>query len=535
MSTESRRFIRIAAAWLSVLVCAWGCGKTPLDKTPPKTEEGRRDRSEEVRVDFPALRLEIHRFCGACHAVPDPATFPKNAWYSEVAQGYRFYEESRRSDLHPPLMNSVVAYYRHFAPNKLDVPKVVQTVGAVNFQTRQVLWPEATGIPRVSQVAWHRILRTDRRELLFCDMRSGDVCRVDLSAAEPKPERLARLNHPAAIYPVEFDGNDRQGFVVAELGSFLPEDHAKGRVSWLRAKPDRSGFDSIILKSGLGRVADVRPADFDGDGRIDLVVAEFGWRKTGRILLLKQAELKDGVPQFQTIVLDKRHGTIHVPVVDLNDDGRPDFIALVSQEHEAIDAFLNKGNGQFERRRIYQANDPSFGSSGIDVVDLDRDGDLDVIYTNGDSLDSHYLKPYHAVHWLENRGTFPFKHHELTRLPGASRAVAVDLDGDGDLDVVCSSYLPPNIIDQQAGGKIDSLIWLEQRGKGRFVRHGIEQSHSGYLSIVAGDFNGDGAADFATGHFGTSPTRASLTLWLNRRSGKTPVRNRKKSVGQNRP
>ena len=105
-------------------------------------------------------------------------------------------------------------------------------------------------------------------------------------------------------------------------------------------------------------------------------------------------------------------------------------------------AFLNVGGGRFRREVIYDAPHPAFGSSGIQLVDLDGDGDRDVLMTNGDSLDSRLLRPDHGVRWLENRGRYPFRHHHLASLYGAHRAVAADLDGDGDLDIVAASFLP---------------------------------------------------------------------------------------------
>src|SRR5262249_5228566 len=194
--------------------------------------------------------------------------------------------------------------------------------------------------------------------------------------------------------------------------------------------------------SGLGRVADVQAADFDGDGDLDLVVAEFGWLNTGRVLLLENLTTDASRAVFIPSTIDPRHGTIHVPVTDLNGDGRPDFVALISQEHETVVAFLNVGDHRFQSEVIHAAPHPAFGSSGIQLVDLDGDGDQDVLMTNGDSMDSQMLRPYHGVQWLENRGSYPFRYHHLTSLYGAQRALAADLDGDGDRDIVVACFLP---------------------------------------------------------------------------------------------
>lgn len=98
----------------------------------------------------------------------------------------------------------------------------------------------------------------------------------------------------------------------------------------------------------------------------------------------------------------QRH--IHVPTCDLDGDGRLDFVASVSQHQETVFAFLNRGEGKIEKQKLWSAEDPSFGSSGLELVDLDDDGDLDVLGTCGDTFDNKHVKPYHGVYWLENRG-----------------------------------------------------------------------------------------------------------------------------------
>ena len=168
---------------------------------------------------------------------------------------------------------------------------------------------------------------------------------------------------------------------------------------------------------------------------------------------------------------------------------------------------------------MHAADDPSFGSSGIQLIDMDGDGDQDVLYANGDTFDSKLLKPYHGIQWLENTGGFPFVPHHLTFMPGVHRALAGDLDGDGDLDIVAGALLPTANHDEAASLKLDSLIWLEQRAPGVFVRHAIETANCVHATLELADFDGDGDLDIATGSFRDrgSADQSAATIWWNER------------------
>ena len=94
-----------------------------------------------------------------------------------------------------------------------------------------------------------------------------------------------------------------------------------------------------------------------------------------------------------------------------------DFVTLLAQQDETVLAYINKGDFSFEQKVVYAAPHPNWGSSGIQLVDLDKDGDLDVILTHGDSFDDGFVKPYHGIQWLENTGTYPFVEHTITAMP----------------------------------------------------------------------------------------------------------------------
>jgi hypothetical protein len=490
----------------------------------PSRQEGIADAGTLTQDALPAQAssAKVHRLCGACHAYPPPETMPRSSWRKEVRQAFDFLRDSALH-LDYPSLEEVVRYYEARAPEHLPPIEAHELPGPapVQFERRGYGPPGGSTYPAVANVNLVHLSDARRLDVLACDMRSGDVAVLRPSDPQPRWRVLARLPVPAHAEVVDLDGDGIPDVLVACLGSFYPTDGLVGSVVWLRGSADGS-FRPIPLLEGVGRVADVQAADFKGAGKLDLVVAVFGWRQTGEILYLENQTTNWTQPSFVPHVVDGRHGTIHVPVCDLNRDGRPDFVALISQEHEKVVAFLNEGNGRFRKETIYAAPHPSYGSSGIQLVDLDGDGDLDVLYTNGDSLDESVLKPYHGVQWLENRGTFPFTHHPLTALYGAERAVAADLDGDGLLDVVAVSWLPANLFSRNREAALDSMIWLRQTAPGQFIRYMLEKGTADHPTCAVGDLYGDGRMHVVVGnHYFTEPPGSAdaLVVWRNAQNG----------------
>jgi hypothetical protein len=471
-------------------------------------------------LDLESAGRQAEAFCGNCHATPRPASFPKERWPHEVDRGYEFYLLSGRSDLALPKRSDLVAYYQQLAPERLVMPAPPAPQDEPRFQPLELKWPaEFTGQATVAHIlplAGEGEPRSAK--FVFCDMRSSNVEWISATGGRVESQAKIQLNNPDHICRTDLDADGVADYLVCDLGSFLPEDHDRGRVVWLRPGSDKTQYEQIVLLDGVGRIADAQPADFDGDGDLDVVVAVFGWHTTGSVMLLRQMGQKDGQPQFTCEILDERNGAIHVPVADLNNDGRLDFVALISQEHESVEAFLNRGNGRFDKQVIFRAPDPSYGSSGIELVDLDGDGDLDVLYTNGDTFDSYYVKPYHSIRWLENRGEAGWHDRKLADLPGVHRAVAGDLDGDGDLDIAACCLISPTSIERQPEIKrVASLVWLEQR-QGEFTMYQIEADRPLHATMALADVNGDGSVDLIVGNFLQEVAQASppFTVWLNR-------------------
>lgn len=473
----------------------------------------------------------VREFCGACHAVPRPDSFPKQDWYNEVRRGFDFYYQSGRRDLSPPAQAEVVAFYRMYAPENLAAPQQQEeTESRVSFRATDLNDPtaDANAMPAVSFLS-PRVGPQGAVDLWVSDMRSGQAVQIaDVgqyhASAETAPVVATRfsiqgaVSHPAVVREYDLEEDGIADLLVTELGSFLPEDHDRGKLVWIPDGASAEPREPVVLLAGIGRVADVNVADMNGDDVPDLVVAEFGWHKTGGLHLLTGRKSESGTLTFSSEILDSRSGAIHAVPSDLDGDQRTDLVVVFSQEHENVVAFMNRPDG-FHKEAIYNAPDPSWGSSGIQLTDLDNDGDIDVIYTNGDSFDSYLIKPYHGVWWLENTGSRPFEAHHIAAMPGVHSAVPADLDGDGDQDLVAAAMLPSSACRDLDVTRQQAVVWLEQINGRQFVRHVIERGRPVYAAMTVGDFDGDNRPDIAVGGFYDErlPTMPMVRIFWNER------------------
>lgn len=348
-------------------------------------------------------------------------------------------------------------------------------------------------------------------DIVVCDCRSNSVSCIRQYPAGKYTETVIAdsLNAPAHAQIIDFDHDGDNDIMVAVLGQLFPSNDKIGSVVILE-NDGKNHFKKHIIADKIARVSDVRAGDLDNDGDMDLAVAQFGY-DDGETRWIENL----GGWNFKSHILQNLSGPINVIITDIDKDGDPDILSLVSQEWEEIYCFINDGKGNFTSKLIYGSNNEDFGSSGIYMCDLDQDGDDDILYTNGDAFD--YIppqgKPWHGVQWLENKGNMNFEFHRICNFAGAYNARAVDIDNDGDLDLFCVSGF--NLWDKPES---QSFIWLENDGKMNFTVHNIANAPTHLITLELGDFNKDGLMDMITGGMHAYPPydrMGRITLWMN--------------------
>jgi hypothetical protein len=314
---------------------------------------------------------------------------------------------------------------------------------------------------------------------------------------------------PVHVWAGDVNGSGRRDVLVASMGQLMPSNDRIGSLVALENLDNRT-FRRRVLLERTARVTDARGANLSGhlDGRLDLVVGQFGYAQ-GETRWMRNR----GGWNFESEIVNTLSGCVHTPVADFDGDGRGDFAALISQEWEEVYVFRNRGADGFQSQIAWGSTTEDYGSSGMDVADVNRDGRPDLIYTNGDGFDYPVPggRPWHGIQWLENRGAGKFVFHRVGQFPGAYSPNAADLDGDGDIDLLAVSCFA----DWRNPKAVSMMAWLND-GMQNFRPVVLAHTPTHLVTAAVGDLDGDNVAEIVTGGLHAFPpyeNLGSVTLW----------------------
>lgn len=257
--------------------------------------------------------------------------------------------------------------------------------------------------------------------------------------------------------------------------------------------------------------------------------------KTCAFVLLVLTGCKSDMPKTESAVFrsfdrvllleDKGETSAGVNVGDLNGDGLPDIV-LGKGRHWPLFSrvLLNDGEGGFTASNLGAAPNRTYSAA---LADIDGDGDLDIIISN-DAPDRKMVYRNDGKGHFTEAGTFGSPQW-TTRY-----VTLADVNGDGYPDIVVANRGDyPDLVNGKpgAGPKVpkQSFVCFND-GKGHFPDCEALPGTESATSIVAADFDGDGAIDLFVphrdggqsvilwndghGHFPTSTKVGPAAAWI---------------------
>ncbi|HIC23458.1 MAG TPA: hypothetical protein EYO84_08530 [Planctomycetes bacterium] len=458
------------------------------------------------RADLPELTAEVIAdaenlvmgSCSRCHAPLPPDALPRRAWEKAILAMDGLVDEWGQVGATTEEIAIALHYYEKEAPEELEYDQNLPEQD-LYFETVE-LTPSGLESERIPAVSDLLMLGGDRGRsegILVSELRSRRLMFLPygaLEATELVPYMGSiDFNYPASLSHVDFDGKGKLDILVSSIGGMNPSNEVEGG-AWIIARSDRK-MAAFQVGGALARACALEGADFDGDGDIDLVSCAFGFRGPGRLVWLENIG-----GRFIPRELDKRDGFVATVLEDIDGDGDIDIVALLSQHHELLMQFTNMGDGVFEPKVLLSFPHAAWGSSDLMGVDIDQDGDRDLIIVNGDTLDDNTPKPIHGVRWLERSGDQYTTLHEILLLPGCERAAVGDLDGDGDLDVVGAAFFPQLPPDDWQ--RWDSVVWAQNLGDAKSWQvRTLEVGNPVHSAVLLDDVDRDGKVDVILGNY----------------------------------
>ena len=321
----------------------------------------------------------------------------------------------------------------------------------------------------------------DPEDAVFVDLDGDGVLDV-VSACEGEtravfvhwaPADRKRLRDPAAwqtallgdsagqarwmfTLPLQIDGEAGVDLVVGSRGQ-------NAAIGWWEspASPRRAADWRWHRLYSAGWVMTLRAHDMDGDGDMDIVATDRTGRRRGALWLEhpgSDADLRRPWREYRIGPVDE-HEAMHHTIADLDRDGRDDVIVAVKGGPLRFHRRIGDAPVKWETHLIEMPANTGSGKA-VEVADVDRDGRLDLVVTCEHATDGKI-----GVFWLAYASQPTDGRWRAQSINGGEGFIfdllqLVDLDGDGDLDVLTEEEKGPYLAAGYVGREL-GVVWYE--------------------------------------------------------------------------
>lgn len=400
--------------------------------------------------------------CARCHAVPQIDHLTKNEWALHVLPEMGTRMGIKDSTFDPYKGYTYTEKYERMLSGAYSVTPTISDEDWQNLKT-YIIDNAPDNLPKIDEETFQTLKQFTFTPISVDSFPGSTISFLDFDE-QSQNIVLGDLKGTAKTY--SYSEKKSQPYFQSQnaITAITKTDSTSYITSVGLLNPSELKEGSLILKKGettstiaasLHRPVHTMIHDFNNDGNVEIIVCEFG-HLTGSLSLF----IKNDLGTYEKSILVQGPGATRTIIRDLNNDGKDDIIFLKAQGDEMIMVLYQKENLTFSMDRLLRFS-PIYGTSWFEMVDVDQDGDEDIITIHGDNADkTQILKPYHGMRIHLNDGNNNFEESFFYPMYGATRSATADYDQDGDMDIALVSSFP-NYDDEV----VKSFIYLENKGR----------------------------------------------------------------------
>ncbi len=325
-----------------------------------------------------------------------------------------------------------------------------------------------------------------------------------------------------AIAVADLNGDGHLDIVVANCGAdyhMVVDNFQQSFVYW----GSRNGYSKAHrLSLGTINCSDVKVADVDADGHLDIVFANEGNIESESGVTIYLGGPSGNYEPSRQIKLPGVYSS-GVSIADLDRNGYVDLVLANKYQLDkkpdppvgnrvrtyCVNSYIywQTAEGFSEQRRTEL---PTVGAQAVAIGDLDGDGLEDIVFANSAQGESF-------IYWNGPKKFAAYRRSQIPA-PGAHDVAIEDVNGDGRADLLLANYVSEGSFDTQS-----YIYWATPEGIQ--TKRPTELPTSGAMGVIVADLNGDGRKDvvfvnkiegasFGGGTTGSVAEAGPTTSWI---------------------